>query len=117
MKEVKAIVHEDIFASLKRSKKKSENFTLFYELQDLQSGKRNVVGNHENQKINIGFILPKKIVKKSSTRNLIKRWGRELARRNCKYTHILLSIRTLPRYNFNCAKKSLYLELEQLVNG
>ena len=117
MKEVKAIVHEDIFANLKRSKKKSENFTLFYKLKDFQSGKSNVVGNYENQKINIGFILPKKVVKKSSTRNLIKRWGRELARRNCKYTHILLSIRTLPRYNSNCAKKSLYLELKHLVNG
>ena len=116
MKEVKAIVHEDVFTNLKRSKKKSENFTLFYKLQDFQSGKSNVGGHYENQHINIGFILPKKVVKKSSTRNLIKRWGRELARRNCKYTHILLSIRTLPRYNSNCAKKSLYLELEQLVN-
>ena len=117
MREVKAIVHDDIFANLKRSKKKSENFTMFYELQDFQGGKNNLNGNHENQQINIGFILPKKIVKKSSTRNLIKRWGRELARRNCKFTCILLSIRTLPRYNTNCAKKRLYLELKHLVNG
>ena len=79
--------------------------------------KGKVVDNHENQQINIGFILPKKIVKKSSTRNLIKRWGRELARRNFKYTHILLSIRTLPRYNSKCARKSLYFELKHLVNG
>ena len=83
MKEVKAIVREDIFANLKRSKKKkvkillcSTSFRIF------KVAKVNVVGNHENQQINIGFILPKKIVKKSSTRNLIKRWGRELARRN-----------------------------------
>ena len=117
MKEVKAIVHEDVFGDLKRSKKKSENFTLFYKLRGSQNGKGRVADDYESQQINIGFILPKKIVKKSSTRNLIKRWGRELARRNYKYTHILLSIRTLPRYNSNCAKKSLYLELKHLVNG
>ena len=76
-----------------------------------------VVGNYENQQVNVGFILPKKIVKKSSTRNLIKRWVRELARRNSTYTHILLSIRTLPRYNSNSAKKNLYLELKDLVNN
>ena len=51
-------------------------------LRDFQNVKGKVVDNCENQQINIGFILPKKIVKKSSTRNLIKRWGRELARRN-----------------------------------
>ena len=117
MKEVKSIVHENVFANLKRSKKKSENFTLFYRTRDFQSGEDKIVHSHENRQINIGFILPKKIVKKSSTRNLIKRWGRELARKNLKYTHILLSINTLPRYNFNSAKKSLYLELKLLVNG
>ena len=117
MKEVKSIVHEDVFINLKRSKKKSENFTLFYKLRDSQNGIGKVVDYHKDQQIDIGFILPKKIVKKSSTRNLIKRWGRELARRNFKYTHILLSIRTLPRYNSKCAKKKLYLELKHLVNG
>ena len=114
---MKAIVHEDVFNNLKRSKKKSENFTLFYKVRDFQNSKNKKVDKHENRQINIGFILPKKIVKKSSTRNLIKRWGRELARRNFKYTHILLSIRTLPRYNSNRAKKNLYLELKHLVNG
>ena len=113
---MKAIVHEDVFNNLKRSKKKSENFTLFYKVRDFQNSKNKKVDKHENRQINIGFILPKKIVKKSSTRNLIKRWGRELARRNLTYTHILLSIRTLPRYNSNCAKKSLYSELKHLVN-
>ncbi len=83
---------------------------------DFHNDKRKAVENHENQQINIGFILPKKIVRKSSTRNLIKRWGRELARKNVKYTHILLSIRTLPRYNSKCARKNLYLELKHLVN-
>ena len=107
MKELKSIVDENVFVNLRRSKKKSENFTLFYKLRDFQNGLETVVDNHENQQINIGFILPKKIVRKSSTRNLIKRWGRELARRNSKYTHILLSIKTLPRYNFNIAKKNL----------
>ena len=82
----------------------------------MQNGLDKIVDNHENQRINIGFILPKKIVKKSSTRNLIKRWGRELARRNSKYTHILLSIKILPRYNSNSARKNLYLELKHLVN-
>ena len=114
---MKAIIHEDVFVDLKRSKKKSENFTLFYKLRDFQNGKDNVVDNHENRQIKIGFILPKKIVKKSSTRNLIKRWGREIARRNLTYSHILLSIRTLPRYNSNCAKKRLYVQLKYLVNG
>ena len=116
MKEVKAIVQEDVFKNLKRSKKKSENFTLFYKVRSFQDSKNKEVDKREDQQINIGFILPKKIVKKSSTRNLIKRWGRELARRNLTYTHILLSIRTLPRYNSNCAKKSLYSELKHLVN-
>ena len=116
MKEVKPIVHEDVFALLKRSKKKSLNFTLFYMLRDFQNEEGEVVENHKKQQINIGFILPKKIVKKSSTRNLIKRWGRELARRNLKYTHILLSIKSLPRYNFRSAKRNLYLELKHLVN-
>ena len=85
-------------------------------LRDFQNAKGKIVNNLEHRKINIGFILPKKIVKKSSTRNLIKRWGRELARRNFKYTHILLSIRTLPRYNSKKSKKSLYLELKHLVS-
>ena len=84
--------------------------------RDLQNEKSEVVENHKKQQISIGFILPKKIVKKSSTRNLIKRWGRELAKRNIKYTHILLSIRRLPRYNFKSVRKSLYLELKHLVN-
>ena len=75
------------------------------------------IGNYcKSNSINIGFILPKKIVKKSVTRNLIKRWGRELARRNSKYSHILLSIRELPRYNSNNVKKNLYFELMHLVN-
>ena len=117
MKEVKPIVHEDVFANLRRSKKKSQNFILFYMLRDFQNEKGEVVENREQQQINIGFILPKKIVKKSSTRNLIKRWGRELARRNVKYTHILLSIKRLPRYNSKCARRSLYFELKHLVNG
>ncbi|RZP22679.1 MAG: hypothetical protein EVA26_02245 [Burkholderiaceae bacterium] len=116
MKEVKAIVHEDVFKNLKRSKKKSENFTLFYKVRDFQNSKKKEPDEDKSRQINVGFILPKKIVKKSSTRNLIKRWGRELARRNLTYTHILLSIRTLPRYNSNCAKKSLYSELRHLVN-
>lgn len=114
---MKPIVHEDVFANLKRSKKKSQNFTLFYMALDLQNEKSEVVENHKKQQISIGFILPKKIVRKSSTRNLIKRWGRELARRNVKYSHILLSIRRLPRYNSRCARKSLYFELKHLVNG
>ena len=114
---MKPIVHEDVFSNLKRSKKKSQNFTLFYMLRDSQNVKGEVVEPHINQQINIGFILPKKIVRKSSTRNLIKRWGRELARRNVKYTHILLSIKRLPRYNSKCARKSLYFELKHLVNG
>ena len=113
---MKSIVEEDVFLRLKRSKKKSENFTLFYKSQDFRSSLGKIAGNHENQQINIGFILPKKVVKKSSIRNLIKRWGRELARRNSKYTHILLSIKTLPRYNSNRARKNLYLELKHLVN-
>ncbi len=113
---MKSIVDEDVFVNLKRSKKKSENFTLFYKSRGFQNGSGKIVDKHENQQINIGFILPKKIVKKSSTRNLIKRWGRELARRNSKYTHILLSIKTLPRYNLKSAKKNLYLELKHLVN-
>ena len=114
---MKPIVHEDVFANLKRSKKKSQNFTLFYMLRDLETYKGELVENHEKRQINIGFILPKKIVKKSSTRNLIKRWGRELARRNIKYTHILLSIKKLPRYNLKSARKSLYFELKHLGNG
>ena len=85
--------------------------------QDFQNGKSEVAENHKKQQINIGFILPKKIVRKSSARNLIKRWGRELARRNIKYTHILLSIKKLPRYNLKSARKSLYFELKHLVNG
>ena len=85
--------------------------------KDFQSDKVDVVENQKKQQINIGFILPKKIVRKSSTRNLIKRWGRELARRNVKYTHILLSIKRLPRYNSRCARKSLYFELKHLING
>ena len=85
--------------------------------RDFQNDEGKVVENHEQQQINIGFILPKKIVRKSSTRNLIKRWGRELARRNVKYTHILLSIKTLPRYNSRNARKSLYYELKHLVNS
>ena len=97
-------------------KKKSENFTLFYQLRDVRNGKGKLANECENERINIGFILPKKIVKKSSTRNLIKRWGRELARRNLKYTYILLSIKTLPRYNSRSAKKNLYFELKHLVN-
>ena len=114
---MKPIVHEDVFANLKRSKKKSQNFTLFYMPQDFQNDKGEGVENHKRQQINIGFILPKKIVRKSSTRNLIKRWGRELARRNVKYSHILLSIKRLPRYNSKCARRSLYFELKHLVNG
>ena len=114
---MKPIVHEDVFANLKRSKKKSQNFTLFYMLRDFQNDEGKVVENLKKQQINIGFILPKKIVRKSSIRNLIKRWGRELARRNIEYTHILLSIERLPRYNSNCARKSLYFELKHLVNG
>ena len=113
---VKSIVHDNVFLDLKRSKKKSKNFTLFYKLRDLQNGNGKLVDDCDNDRINIGFILPKKIVKKSSTRNLIKRWGRELARRNLKYTHILLSIRTLPRYNSKSAIRNLYFELKHLVN-
>ena len=117
LKEVKPIVRDDVFGNLRRSKKKSRNFTLFYMLRNFQNDKREVVENHGKQQINIGFILPKKIVRKSSTRNLIKRWGRELARRNVLYTHILLSIRTLPRYNSRGSRRNLYLELKHLVNG
>ncbi|MDA9719319.1 ribonuclease P protein component [Betaproteobacteria bacterium] len=113
---MKSIVQDDVFVNLKRSKKKSKNFTLFYTLRDLQKADGRSVDHCKSQLINIGFILPKKIVKKSSTRNLIKRWGRELARRNSKYTHMLLSIRTLPRYTSNSAKKNLYFELKHLVN-
>ena len=114
---MKPIIRDDVLFNLRRSKKKSKNFTLFYRLRDAQNWKGNLVDDFENKRVNIGFILPKKIVKKSSTRNLIKRWGRELARRNLKYTHILLSIKTLPRYNFKSAKKNLYFELKHLVNG
>ena len=117
MREVKSIVHKDVFVKLKHSKKKSQNFTLFYMLRDFQNDHDEVVENHKKQQINIGFVLPKKIVRKSSTRNLIKRWGRELARRNVEYTHILLSIKRLPRYNSRYARKSLYFELKHLVNG
>ena len=116
MREVKSIVQDDIFADLERSKKKSKNFTLFYKLRVLQNGKDKAVYGCKNKRVNIRFILPKKIVKKSSTRNLIKRWGRDLARRNLKYTHMLLSIRTLPSYTSKNAKKNLYFELKHLVN-
>ena len=113
---MKPIVHDDIFLDLKRSKKKSKNFTLFYKLRDSHNEKGKLSEDCDNEQINIGFILPKKIVKKSTTRNLIKRWGRELARKNLKYTHILLSIKALPLYNSNSAKKNLYFELKHLVN-
>ena len=111
---MRSIIRKEIFGKLK--KKKSKNFTLFYELRNPRNDNGKVVDNDENRLINIGFILPKKIVRKSSIRNLIKRWGRELARRNLKYTHILLSIRSLPRYNFKSSRKNLYLELKHLVN-
>tara|TARA_B100000963_G_C22614727_1_gene666709 strand:- start:1695 stop:1934 length:240 start_codon:yes stop_codon:yes gene_type:complete len=73
--------------------------------------------NSKPDEIILGFILPKKIVRKSSTRNLIKRWGRELVRRNPKYAVIVLAINSLPQFHHDFTQKNLFAELKTLING
>ena len=64
----------------------------------------------------LGFIIPKKIVRKSSSRNLIKRWTRELIKTNERLSKAILVVRNLPNLNTKKSKKDIYKELKLLIS-
>ncbi len=64
----------------------------------------------------IGFIIPKKIVKKSSSRNLIKRWTRELIKTNETLSKAILVVKNLPDLSTKKSKKDVYKELKLLIS-
>ena len=64
----------------------------------------------------LGFIIPRKIVKKSSSRNLIKRWTRELIKTNDRLSKAILVVRSLPDLSTKKSKKDVYKELKLLIS-
>jgi ribonuclease P protein component len=109
---VKPLVKKIDFVKLKTSKKKSIHFVCFFseESQGLETSRLN------KEIKQLGFIIPKKIVKKSSSRNLIKRWTRELIKTNEKLSKALLVVRNLPDLSTKKSKKDVYRELKLLIS-
>jgi ribonuclease P protein component len=109
---VKPLVEKVDFLKLKNSKKKSIHFVCFFskKSQYLETSRL----DKETKKL--GFIIPKKIVKKSSSRNLIKRWTRELIKTNDRLSKAILVVRSLPDLSTKKSKKDVYKELKLLIS-
>ena len=74
-----------------------------------------IIKSNEETK-QLGFIIPKKIVKKSSSRNLIKRWTRELVKTNEKLSKAILVVRNFPDLSTKKNKQDIYKELKLLIS-
>jgi ribonuclease P protein component len=109
---VKPLVRKVDFLKLKNSKKKSSHFVCFFseKSQDLETP------GLDKETKQLGFIIPKKIIKKSSSRNLIKRWTRELIKTNEKLSKAILVVKNLPDLNTKKSKKDVYKELKLLIS-
>ena len=109
---VKPLVKKVDFLKLKKNKKKSTHFVCFFSEKNQGLGTSRL--NKETKQL--GFIIPKKIVKKSSSRNLIKRWTRELIKTNERLSKAILVVRNLPNLNTKKNKKDIYKELKLLIS-
>ena len=109
---VKPLVDKVDFHKLRKNKKKSTHFMCFFNEKSL--GSKTFRLNKETKQI--GFIIPKKIVKKSSSRNLIKRWTRELIKTNKGLSKAILVVRNLPDLSTKKNKQNIYKELKVLIS-
>ena len=108
---VKPLVRKVDFFKLK-NKKKSTHFVCFF--SEKSHGLELSKLNKETKQL--GFIIPKKIVKNSSSRNLIKRWTRELIKTNDGLLKAILVVRNLPDLSTKKSKKNVYKELKLLIS-
>ena len=109
---VKPLVRKVDFVKLKNRKKKSTHFVCFFskKSQGLETSRLN------KETKQLGFIIPRKIVKKSSSRNLIKRWTRELIKTNERLSKAILVVKNLPDLSTKKSKKDVYKELKLLIS-
>ncbi len=112
MRKVKSLCDKEIFSSLRfKLRKNSKHFSINYQL------KTNTSKNSENSNchIYIGFILPKKYVKRSVDRNLVKRWCRELVRHSTKILYLIVKVKVHLPF-FGKRKDKYFTELGSLIN-
>ena len=96
-------------------KKKSKHFTLRYCLP--KNLYRKNESNLQHRVTKLGFILPKKLIKSSVCRNLLKRWARHILRDSKPITDIVMLINVPLSFKTNGEKKELYLELLELFRS
>ena len=113
---VKPLVNKIDFQKLKTKKKKSVHFICFFneKCQDTILPSETLSSYKEIKQL--GFIIPKKIIKKSSSRNLIKRWTRELIKTNEKLSKAILVVKNMPDFSTKKNKQNIYKELKLLIS-
>ena len=113
---VKPLVKKIDYLKLKKNKKKTTHFVCFFnkKCRDSILTLGSIKSNEETKQL--GFIIPKKIVKKSSSRNLIKRWTRELIKTNEELSKAILVVRNFPDLSTKKNKQDIYKELKLLIS-
>ena len=112
---VKPLEKKIDFLNLKKNKKKTTHFVCFFKkCEDATlTSKISMIDKETKQ---LGFIISKKIVKKSSSRNLIKRWTRELIKTNKAVSKAILMVINLPDLSTKKKKQNVYKELKLLIS-
>jgi ribonuclease P protein component len=113
---VKPLAKKIDFLKLKKNKKKSIHFVCFFKKKCQDATLSSETFNLTKETKQLGFIIPKKIVKKSSSRNLIKRWTRELIKTNKRLSKAILVVRNLPDLSTKKNKQDIYKELKLLIS-
>ena len=113
---VKPLVTKADFLKLKKNKKKTTHFVCFFNKKCQAPIIASETFKLYKETKQLGFIIPRKIVKKSSSRNLIKRWTRELVKTNEKLSKAILVVNALPDLSTKKNRQGIYKELKLLIS-
>ena len=113
---VKPLEQKVDYLRLKKHKKNSSHFVCFFDKKCENALLASGAFSSDKEKKQLGFVIPKKIVRKSSSRNLIKRWTRELIKTNKKLSKAILVVRNMPDLDTKKKKQNVFKELKLLIS-